>query len=151
MAMLELAGILIGLYAMIYIPGILSNLGEYLEKRTKGLSDEAKSPAVGRKRVRTVVTQVAPSGLTWPGAVVCVGLGVGAPAVVFLFTFLAALCSPGGIAREVWMAPVVVSLAGIVGAGSLAKQMILPRRAFVDAASKPELDPDAYDVVSRRG
>ena len=97
-----------------------------------------------------------PSGLDWPTAAVCIAMGAGVPVGSFAITWLATLTdeTSGGI----WVAPVFVSIPAIIAARKLAIRAFEPRPGagkpdYVPSspAGKPAFDPEAFDVVGRRG
>jgi hypothetical protein len=96
----------------------------------------------------------------WARASVCLGIGLGVPVVAFAFTWLGyGDHSPD----ELWIAPVVVSVASVLcgaaltaylfreGAGSNREAGRGPAALAKGRAAKPAFDPDAYDVAGRRG
>jgi hypothetical protein len=93
-----------------------------------------------------------PGTNAWPSAA-AIAIGAGVPLGAFLFTWLARLTAQ--TADEVFIAPVLVSAPAIFGGIYLANRLLTPARRTDDAAlasrGKPALDPDAYDVVGRRG
>ena len=111
------------------------------------------------ERMKALEMGVAPSpvGMDWPAAAVCMAIGAGVPVGSFAICWLATLTAdaPDGI----WVAPVFVSFSAIGAARKLAHRVIDPRSgskkkptcARSAPAGKPEFDPDAFDVVGRRG
>jgi hypothetical protein len=100
-----------------------------------------------------------PRDRAWPQALVCIMVGGGVPAIAFFTTLAAYLVRPG-VSGDIWFVPLIVSTASVIVAGTLASQLLKPlhsspsREPGVNgavAAAKPEGDPDAFDVVGRRG
>jgi hypothetical protein len=106
---------------------------------------------------------VPPRDAPWAKAAVCIAIGAGVPLVAFVFTYLA-FTSKSGVDGEIWLAPALVSGASVIGACILAGTMFhggsksgnssgadsLNGRQPI-AGEKPPYDPDALDVVGRRG
>ncbi|MBX6312357.1 MAG: hypothetical protein IRY99_05470 [Isosphaeraceae bacterium] len=76
-----------------------------------------------------------------------IAMGVGVPSTTFGLAFVATILDAGEFA---WPAAAVVGLAGVICGTILALRAPQPIR-HEPPASKPALDPDAFDVVSRRG
>jgi hypothetical protein len=101
-----------------------------------------------------VVSQ--PSGLDWPAAAVCIAVGAGVPIGSFVVAWLASLTAD--VPHGIWVAPVIVSFPAIGTARKLAYRLIDPRSGPKQPVyskpmpvGKPEFDPEAFDVVGRRG
>jgi hypothetical protein len=96
-------------------------------------------------------------GLTLPEdeafspAKLAAGIGIGVPIGSFFLAWLADLTSNGG--EAVWMAVSSIGLSGVICGTILAARHFATRNkpATYSNAIKPEYDPDAYDVVGRRG
>ena len=105
------------------------------------------------ERMRALETgQALPSRTAWPAAVTLTSIGAGVPIASFFFTFLASVNGAGP--GEIWIAPVVATLLSSLVTGNLAPKLLSPpRSAPFDplANGKPVHDPDAFDVVGRRG
>ncbi len=105
------------------------------------------------ERMKALETgQPLPTRNAWPAAVVCTAIGAGVPIAAFLFTWLATVSTH--VDSEIWFAPAVVSFFSIMTSGKLATKLLRPQQ-FLDPDAtlhaKPRMDPDAYDVVGRRG
>ena len=111
------------------------------------------------ERLRALEMGIAPrgSGMNWPGAAVCLGLGLGVPVGSMLVAWLAVLTADAP--HETFGVPLVISVAALWAAKELADRMMgakpeepAARRAPVAAPhAKAVADPDAYDFVGRRG
>jgi hypothetical protein len=80
------------------------------------------------------------------------GIGIGVPIGSFFFAWLADLTSTAG--QAVWPAVGSVGLGGVICGTILAARHFATRNQHAVAhheTLKPEFDPDAYDVVGRRG
>jgi hypothetical protein len=95
-----------------------------------------------------------PMGHAWSSLAIA-AVGAGVPIAGFAFAWLANL---GSRAQEgAWITAMFVGVAGIVGGVKLSKRLSAPLAtdsappADVLANGKPVEDPDAYDVVGRRG
>jgi len=88
----------------------------------------------------------------WP-AIAAIALGAGMPVGVFLCTWMAVLTAHAD--DGIFVAATVVSLGGVWGGTTALKRLLasreLPAEAPYQANGKPAHDPDAYDVVGRRG
>ena len=104
-----------------------------------------------RERMRSLETgRSMPGESIWPQAFVCAAVGAGVPVGAFFFTFLAWISSshtPG----EIWLAPVVVSLAALMSSKVMALSLFRMTNHETAMEAKPAFDPDAYDVVGSRG
>jgi hypothetical protein len=97
---------------------------------------------------------------TWPAAWAAIGLGVVVPLGCFFLAWMAAL-SQGSRGEEAFFGATVVSIVGIVTGSRLALRILdaapgAAREEFrsdrMNHTAKPAgYDPDALDVVSRRG
>ncbi len=91
----------------------------------------------------------------WPAAVAAIGIGAGVPIGCFLVIWLATLTAHVG--DEAFIGAMVVGIVAIIQGSRLAMRLadvasypLETRSAHVNG--KPAgLDPDAYDVVGRRG
>jgi hypothetical protein len=116
-----------------------------------------------RMRALELGVPVPPRETPWARAVVSILIGVVVPLIAFGFTCLLFSLRPDA-PFEVWIAPAVVSVVSVIGACILAGTLLhgasrsgqgsggdgaVARRAAPDL--KPETDPDAFDVVGRRG
>lgn len=105
------------------------------------------------ERMKALETgQSLPSRTAWPAAVTLTAIGAGVPMAAFLFTFLASVSAQ--VPGEIWMAPVFATLLSSLVTGNLAPKLLSPPKAALPdhlANGKPAYDPDAYDVVGRRG
>jgi hypothetical protein len=98
-----------------------------------------------------------PYGLTWPAASICIAVGAGVPVGSFVVAWLAILTADAPPA--IFVAPVFVSVAALNATRKLALRLIDPKAGVIHRPSsanaapvgKPEYDPDAFDVVGRRG
>lgn len=118
----------------------------------------AQAHAERIKRLEMGVRDAEPVRL-WPAAVVCTAIGAVVPVSAFALTLVAYL-NQRIPSEDIWVAPVVVSLAAVVGGVRLARQLLAAgapaggpeavRPGAWDEA-KPVSDPDAFDVVGRRG
>jgi hypothetical protein len=97
-----------------------------------------------------------PSQNGWPLAFTAVALGLGVPLVAFVAS-LAAYLARSSTPDEIWLAAVVVSIPSVVVGGRLASRLVKgpaatdPIEPRIADAPKPSVDPDALDVVGRRG
>jgi hypothetical protein len=96
----------------------------------------------------------------------CIAIGAVVPVLSFVFTWFGYASHPDA-ADEMWIAPMVVSVAAVISSAVLAGYLFGrggPSAPGADAlasgagaaqpngqAAKPPLDPDAYDVAGRRG
>lgn len=98
--------------------------------------------------------QPVPGEDRWPAAFVCAAIGAGVPVGSFLFTFLATV-NGTNVPAEIWIAPALVSAAALLTSMGMAGLMFAPRqktsRKTETLHSKPQFDPDSYDVVGSRG
>jgi hypothetical protein len=104
---------------------------------------------------------VPPRDAPWAKASVCLGIGLGVPLIAFVLTSIAH--SKPGAADELWIVPALVSGLSVLGSTLLAGRLFPAGRRSTPptenegwssrgvAEMKPEADPDAYDVVGRRG
>jgi hypothetical protein len=102
-----------------------------------------------------------PSDRAWPKALVCIAIGAGVPVTAFVVTLIAYLNK--GMVRDdgIWAAPTFVSMFSVVSGGCLARHLLgkasesgrPPEAAgpLPVGGAKPAADPDAFDVVGRRG
>jgi hypothetical protein len=97
-------------------------------------------------------------GLTLPEddafspAKLAAGIGIGVPTGSFLLAWLADLTSNGG--EAIWTAAGFVGLGGVICGTILAYRRFATQDQYATTYQetlKPEYDPDAFDVVGRRG
>ncbi len=98
--------------------------------------------------------QPLPNRTLWPAALTLTAIGAGVPIAAFFFTLIATL--NGSVPGEIWIAPVVTTFFTTLLTGSLAPNLLgsarpAPGPDSLANDSKPSFDPDAYDVVGRRG
>lgn len=146
MGTLELAivagAIVIGVLSVIGMPVILA-FRHAAREREYEHAERMKALELGR-----VLPKDAP---LWSPLKIAVGMGVFVPCAMFAVAFLATLT--GINTSGVW------PVAGTVGVTSIACGTYLTMRLLslknstdeTQANDKPHFDPDAYDVVSRRG
>jgi hypothetical protein len=96
--------------------------------------------------------QPLPGTDAWPAAA-AIAIGAGMPVGVFFAAWMA--CLTAGAESVVFVPAMFVGLAG-VGGGVMTMTRLLgsrrtPKTPEHLANGKPEFDPDAYDVVGRRG
>jgi hypothetical protein len=92
----------------------------------------------------------APQGDSWARASVCIAIGAVVPIVAFAFTWLAFQTSR--VDGVIWQIPLIITLVCVVVASLLARSLFNSgRRTMIRDESKPSIDEDAFDVVSRRG
>jgi hypothetical protein len=98
--------------------------------------------------------QPVPGSQAWP-ALAAISIGAGVPIGAFFVTWLASMT--GHASGDIWLAPIIVGLAAVISGASLGTKLFgrkpsanAPGPAAV-ANGKPVFDPDAFDVVSRRG
>ena len=105
------------------------------------------------ERMKALETgQPLPTRNAWPAAVVCTAIGAGVPICAFFFTWLTTVTTH--VESDIWLAPTVVGFFSVVVGGRLAAKLLRPQQATAVESSlsgKPTMDPDAYDVVGRRG
>jgi hypothetical protein len=94
-----------------------------------------------------------PGTESWPASV-CIAIGAGVPIGAFFLAWLAGM-EHSGSGQNYWETAAPVGVVGIL-CGTFLSTRLLPSRSksqrpAVDAHAKPAYDPDAYDVVSRRG
>lgn len=93
--------------------------------------------------------------LMWP-SLAALGIGAGVPFFAILFAFLSSMTHHGDH-EAIWMPAMMVGVAGVISGSCLGVKMLGFRsstpalKAEDGLYSKPELDPDAYDTVGRRG
>jgi hypothetical protein len=97
-----------------------------------------------------------PADRAWPRALVCIAIGAGVPVTAFVVTLIAYLNKDVVGNDGIWVAPSVVSVLSVLSGGLLARQLLgrtgeSGRQPLSAANGKPAADPDAYDVVGRRG
>lgn len=95
-----------------------------------------------------------PQSHAWP-ALVAIFIGAGVPVGTFLICWLAT-ASTNHVTDQIFMVAGLVSFAAVIagfrlGANLIAASSVLHEETPVVRNGKPTLDPDAYDVVSRRG
>jgi hypothetical protein len=95
-------------------------------------------------------------GLPLPGkegwsALVCTSIGAGVPIAALIAALIG---SQGHESEAAWAAAGMVGLGGVISGSTLATRLFPSRRRTKEVdlhAKPPEFDPDAYDVVGRRG
>jgi hypothetical protein len=93
--------------------------------------------------------QPIPGSESWH-AMSCASIGAGVPLGSMFLAWVATVSGSGG--EEVWACATAIGITGVICGTILAKSRLGSRRpASTDAHAKPEFDPDAYDVVGRRG
>jgi hypothetical protein len=88
----------------------------------------------------------------WSPPRLCIAIAAGVPASVFFFAWMAS--ESVGFHEEIWIAAAMVGLAGVLSGSLLAHRHLAAREWARDQAawgSKPDVDADAFDVVSSRG
>lgn len=88
----------------------------------------------------------------WSPPRLCLAIAAGVPASVFFVAFLAS--ESLGFHEEIWLSAGIVGLAGVVSGSMLANRHLAAREWMRDNApwgSKPDVEADAFDVVSSRG
>ncbi len=88
----------------------------------------------------------------WSPPRLCLMIAAGVPASVFLIAGMAS--DSVGFHEEIWIAAAMVGLAGVVSGSLLAHRHLAAREVVRDQApwgSKPDVEADAFDVVSSRG
>jgi hypothetical protein len=136
-ALIPLAGIAL---PMVLVPTIiiLKQLG-----RRRELAHE--------ERMRAMELGLAgPTADSWP-ALVCIALGAAMPVGLAAICWLATLSGAGD---EVWMIALFVGGGGVLGGTTLAHRRFGKAKPPAEAetgAKAAAFDPDAYDVVGRRG
>lgn len=88
-------------------------------------------------------------------ALVCVAMGAGVPLAAFATTLIAYL-NRSSVPDEIWIAPGIVSVVCVIVTGILAGRIFgkpsdRGSQASPSVLAKYESDPDAFDVVGRRG
>jgi len=80
-------------------------------------------------------------------------IGAGVPILAMLFAWLASPQVYRSHSEQIWDWAALVGLAGLISGSILAARLALrSKAAATDQGSlKPDYDPDAYDVVGRRG
>lgn len=113
-----------------------------------------------RERMKALEMGVVPYPTShWPAAFAVVGIGVGVPVGSFLVAWFATLTSHLG--EEVFAFAMIVSIVALVQGGRLVTRLLPTSVNPADRANDWEPrpyegksrinDPDAFDVVSRRG
>lgn len=113
-----------------------------------------KRELLHRERMRALeLGQPFPSDSSWPAALAAISIGAGVPIGSFGLAWLATMTTHLG--DDVWGIACAVGLAGVIGGTLLGRKLIATPAARSNlsnlAAEKPYHDPEAYDVVSRRG
>ncbi len=88
----------------------------------------------------------------WSPPRICLAIAAGVPASVFFVAWMAS--ESLGFHEEIWVSAGIVGLAAVVSGSLLANRHLAAREGIRDNApwgSKPDVDADAFDVVSRRG
>ncbi len=77
-----------------------------------------------------------PVDRSWPLAFVCVAIGFGVPAVAFGATLIAYL-NKNTVDHDIWIAPCIVSVVGVVMAGTLAWKLFRPLASDRNGTIRP--------------
>jgi len=88
----------------------------------------------------------------WSPPRLCLAIAAGVPASVFFIAFLAS--ESLGFHEEIWLSAMIVGLAGVVSGSVVAYRHISAHKWMKDDApwgGKPDVEADAFDVVSSRG
>jgi hypothetical protein len=88
----------------------------------------------------------------WSPARMCLAIAAGVPAGVFFCAWMAS--ESLDFHEEIWLSAGIVGLSGVVSGSILAHRHLAAREWVRDEApwgSKPGVEADAFDVVSRRG
>jgi hypothetical protein len=93
--------------------------------------------------------QTLPEDQPWTPAHIAVAIGAGVPIAAMFIAFIAA--PKAGSSEGVWMATMLIGVAGVIGGTVLASMQFSKRDQAAASDEKPAYDPDAYDVVGRRG
>ena len=92
---------------------------------------------------------------TWTPAGIVVTIGAGVPVASMLIAWLASRSygiAGGSVVESIWKMAGMVGLGGVICGSILASQMLMKRDQPAPAVDeKPEFDPEAFDVVGRRG
>jgi hypothetical protein len=87
-----------------------------------------------------------------------VAAAIGAVVPIGVFAFAGLVTLIGGFHKEIWVTSAMVGLGGVIcgtvlagNAAQLKGTTTEPDGSALFASSKPEVDEDAYDVVSTRG
>lgn len=134
--------IVIGVLCVIGLPVILA-FRHAAREREYEHAERMKALELGR-----VLPKDAP---VWTPLKIAVGMGVFVPCALFGAAFFATLF---GINSDgIWPVAGTVGVTSIVCGTYLTKRALTLKPAIdeMQAADKPHFDPDAYDVVSRRG
>ena len=110
-----------------------------------------------RERMRAIETGNSLPALShWPAALVCTAIGAGVPAMAFLFTLFTRTTSD--FSEELWSPQSVVAIVGVTSGSWLAFKLMgrpdgdVSRSSVAPSHQKTYVtDPDAFDVVGRRG
>ncbi len=108
-----------------------------------------------KERMKALETgRALPQYGAWPAAFVCSSIGAGVPAAAFFFTWLSSISSAKY--EDMWAAPTFVGLAGVIAGTSLAFRLFAREQGQSSPETDPNhkvfyADPDAFDVVGRRG
>jgi drug/metabolite transporter (DMT)-like permease len=98
--------------------------------------------------------QTLPGDVSWTPASVAVLIGAGVPIAAMLIAFMAGRSfHDGEQIRGIWQAAAVIGFGGVICGTALGIQQFAKtdRPAPVSHDEKLAFDPDAYDVVGRRG
>jgi hypothetical protein len=144
---METAGIVLGFIAVVgglAIAPLAIVLGQRHERRKRELEhiERMKALELGR-----TLPQDEP---WWSPARIAWLIGAGVPLGAFLSVGLASRSV--GYHEGMWIAAAMVGISGVISGSILAGQSLAHRKSSpgFDAA-KPDVDEDAYDVVSARG
>jgi hypothetical protein len=88
---------------------------------------------------------------SWTPAGTAMMIGAGVPIAAMFIAFIAA--PKQGANEALWMATAMIGVAGVISGSVLAAMQFSKRdqAAPFSTELKPAFDPDAYDVVGRRG
>jgi hypothetical protein len=88
---------------------------------------------------------------SWTPASIAMTIGAGVPIGAMFIAFIAA--SKSGPSESIWMAAGMIGVAGVICGSILAAQWLTKQGAARTNLpnEKPEFDPEAFDVVGRRG
>jgi hypothetical protein len=137
-AIIPLAGIML---PMVLVPTIMG-IRHARQKREWEHAERMKALDLG---------QPLPGGEVWPSAA-AIAIGAVVPISALLIALIGGLA---GAHEEVAVPSTLVGFSGVIGGSILATRLIGNRnrakRQDLYANGKPHMDPDAYDVVGRRG
>ncbi len=85
----------------------------------------------------------------WSPARIAVSIALAVPTVAMTGALIAT--GAGGYHEQIWVTSMFVAMSGVGGGTFLAHRHLLARASTADALKPPQYDPDAFDVVGRRG